>query len=106
LNPALDLAALLVAPTGFALYLLVDAVRWRRRRQVWIALASILPLGVAASMAFLIGTQNPTANFWGNLGLGPDWDCRNEVGGRGGQACLRDVPAGLQGKPSALPSAK
>jgi len=103
LNPALNLAAVLVALTGFAIYLLVDALRWRRQRRFWIALVSILPLSAAASTAFWIGTQNPTVNFWGNLGFGPDWDCRNEVGGRGGQACLRDVPTGLQGKP--LPGA-
>jgi hypothetical protein len=83
--------------SAFAAYSAIDAARWRNRGRMWLSLAAGLPLGVAAFVALWIGTQRPAANFWGNQGFGPDWECSN-LGRGAAQVCARDLPASFQGK--------
>ena len=63
--------------TAFAVYSAIDAARWRNRRRMWLSVAAGLPLGVAACVSLWIGIERPTANFWGNQGFGPEWECNN-----------------------------
>jgi hypothetical protein len=88
--------------TAFAVYSAIDAARWRNRRRMWLSVAAGLPLGVAACVSLWIGIERPTANFWGNQGFGPDWECNN-LGRGAAQVCARDLPTSFQGKPPAQP---
>jgi hypothetical protein len=90
-------AGALAVLTGVALYQGFDAYRWRDGRRLTIALLASLPLGAAACLALWFGAQHPGANFWGNWGLGPDWECSNQPASA--RVCARDLPARYQDAP-------
>jgi hypothetical protein len=72
LNGAINFTALSVVAMGFALYQCFDAYRWRNRRRLWIAMASVPPLGLVACVALWFAIEHPTFNFWATWVLGPD----------------------------------
>jgi hypothetical protein len=82
------LAGALAVAVAVALWQGVDAYRWRHWRRFWISLAVIPPLSIGVCVAIWTGSQHPTFNFWGNLGLGQDWECEN-LGRAGAVSCAR-----------------
>jgi hypothetical protein len=92
------IAGALVIGAAVALWQAVDAFRWRAFRRFWIAVAMIPPLCVGACVAMWAGNHNPTFNFWGNVGMGPNWECEN-LGRSGAVACARGPAQPLSEKP-------
>ena len=83
---------------GIAGYQAIDALRWRDGKRGVIAMAAFLALVAAAGFMFTFATQHATYNFWGNAGLGPDWECSNAPASA--RVCNRDLPPRLQDQPA------
>lgn len=89
--------ALLVL-AGVALYSAVRAARVRDRRRLWLSFAVAFPLAAVSCLVLWFGIRNPDTNIWRNVGLGPDWVCRN-LGSGAAKFCTQDLPPYFQGRP-------
>jgi hypothetical protein len=82
---------------GLAAYQVVDALRWKEGRRGVVAIAAFSMFTIAAGVMFLFASKHATFNFWGNAGLGPDWEC--SYAPSSARVCNRDLPAQLQDRP-------